>query len=157
MSKFLLFIYLSVALLVCACGPARLITNDTSQRIQVKETTTFVPYLVKLEIPEVKELNRTRDTSSHLENKYAASDAIIHKDGTLEHSLRLKPQEVPQMVEVPVVQRDSIIEKEVIREIETVKEVAKPLNWWQRLRLNLFWPLLAVAVIAIATWIRKLL
>lgn len=154
-SKILLFIIFT-SLLVCSCGPARIITNEASQRIQVKETVTYVPYMVKLEIPEVRDVNRTRDTSSHLENKYAASDAIIHKDGTLEHSLRSKPQEAPQIVYVPATQRDSIVEKEVIREVETVKEVEKPLSWWQRFRLNLFWPLLAVVVLAVAIRISKL-
>ena len=148
-------------LLVCSCGPARVITSTAqeSERIQVRESVTFVPCLVTVRIPEIQETRRTRDTSSHLENKYAASDAIVHPDGTLEHSLRTKPQETPQIVNVPRIQRDSVIERSATSETqtETIREVERPLSRWQRFRLAAFWPLLAFAIIALARFIRQLL
>ena len=40
--------------------------------------------------------------NSHLENKFATSDAKINVDGTLFHNLILLPQNIPKVIEKPV-------------------------------------------------------
>lgn len=148
-SSFLLFC--AAAVVLVSCGPVRQLTATDTRKVEVRETTRLVPYLVQVSIPEIQETRRTRDTSSHLENKYAVSDAIVHPDGTLEHSLRTKPQDVPQIVDVPQIQRDSIIEH------ETIIEKEKPLTRDQRIKLALFWPIAIVAgLLALLTALRRI-
>ena len=101
----------------------------------VHDTATF-------EIPVIVEKNVTRDTSSHLENPYAKSDASV-SDGFLSHSL----ESIPQIIKVPyeVEVHDTLyFEKSSQSEIKEV-EVEKPLSWWERLKIGAFpWLLLAL-------------
>ena len=100
----------------------------------IHDTATF-------EIPVIVEKNVTRDTSSHLENPYAKSDASV-SGGFLSHSL----ESIPQIIKVPyeVEVHDTLyFEKSSQSEIKEV-EVEKPLSWWERLKIGAFpWLLLA--------------
>ena len=100
----------------------------------VHDTTTF-------EITKEVETIVTRDTTSHLENDYAQSDAVV-SGGFLHHSLESKPQiiKVPFVVHVT----DTLWRESEIK--ETIKEVEKPLSWWGKLRMNGFWVLLVVVI-----------
>lgn len=147
MKKIVLFASLVLMLTAC-CAYRHIGTNTTtSQKIEVKESVKIVPYLVTLEIPEIKETVRTRDTSSHLENKYAYSDAIVHSDGTLEHSLATKPQDAPQIIDVPVTRKDSIVYVDTI--VEKTIEVPREMNRWQRFQIGGFWVLAGLLVLFI--------
>lgn len=149
-----LLVSFSICALLGSCGTARHFNNTSvSQKIEVKESVKIVPYLVKVEIPEIKETIRTRDTASHLENTYAYSDAIVHSDGTLEHSLGTKPQKISHTAEIPVVQKDSIVYVDKV--VETTVE--KDLNWWQRVRLDGFYILLLVVILTYLKPILKIL
>ncbi len=101
----------------------------------IHDTATF-------EIPVIVEKNVTRDTSSHLENPYAKSDASV-SDGFLSHSL----ESIPQIIKVPyeVEVHDTLyFEKSSQSEIKEA-EVEKPLSWWERLKIGAFpWLLLAL-------------
>ena len=137
------------------CKPQPQIEYRDSIRVEyrdriVHDTATF-------EIPVIIEKNVTRDTSSHLENPYAQSDAVV-SDGFLWHSL----ESIPQTIEVPVeieVHDTTYIEKHA----ETVyveKPVEKPLTWWQGLRIDAFWWLVLALVLTniktILKWLRIL-
>ena len=113
--------------------------------MRVHDTTTF-------EIEKEVEKIVTLDTISHLENKYAKSDAVVSK-GLLSHSLESKPQIIKIPVEVHVT--DTLIKEAEIR--TEIKEVEKPLSWWQKFRIEAFWWLL-LGVIALLVWtFRKLI
>ena len=71
---------------------------------------------------------------SVLENKYAKSEALV-ENGTLNHSLELKPVREPAIVQKQIVYKDSIIVKEV--DVDHYIEVPAELSWWQRLKLKL--------------------
>lgn len=99
---------------------------------------------INYEIPVEVEKVITRDTTSHLENRLAASDAVV-SNGFLSHSLRTKAGAVVK-VPVEVVVRDTVVvQKAAEIRTETV-EVEKPLSWWQRFRLGAFWWLLGLAL-----------
>lgn len=102
-----------------------------------------------LEIPSQTAERTTRDSTSHLENDYAESDARINPDGSLFHDLNTKPQEKPFEVETPVERNDSIVYKYKDRTVyETVEvEVERELTWWQRTQMYGFWVALLVIVI----------
>lgn len=91
----------------------------------------------------------TRDSSSHLENDYAVSDARVNADGTLYHDLRTKPQRKPVPVKTPEVRRDSIVY--VDKQVEVPVTVEKDLTAWQQFRLRWFGVMAALAV-ALAAW-----
>lgn len=119
--------------IMCSCSPKiieRVRTEVVTQYRDsvIHDTTTFT-------IETIIEKNITRDTVSHLENKYAKSDALV-SNGFLSHSL----ESIPQVIKVPfeVHVRDTITitkESEVITE---TKYVEKKLNLWQKTRLYLF-------------------
>ena len=103
----------------------------------IRDTATFV---VEKEVEKIV----TKDTASHLENRWAVSDASV-SEGLLYHSL----ESIPQVVEVPYeveVHDTIIVQKSTQTEIKEV-EVEKPLSWWQRLKIGAFpWLLLALLI-----------
>lgn len=138
------FVIVSVA----SCSPR--IVEKIETRIEYRDR--YIHDTATVEI--VKEVERivTADTSSHLENTYAKSDAVVR--GTfLHHSLESIPQFIKVPVEVHVTdtlyKEAQIIEKEV--------EVEKPLTWAQQTKIGAFWWLVA-GLLASLLWIfRKLI
>lgn len=113
-------------------------------RERVVHDTAFVE--VEREVEKVV----TRDTVSHLENKYGLSDAMV-VDGFLYHSLETKPQIIQVPVAVPVV--DTVV---VTSEARTIVKEVNRLTWWQQTRLNLFWVLLSIVAGAAALLAMKI-
>lgn len=142
---------LLLALTATACCP-RLYpttTTQTKDSIRVEYRERLVRDTAYIEVPREAERIITRDTSSHLDNTYATSDASI-RSGLLHHSLETKPQKLAAPVEVLVrdtiyAQTSSDLQKETI--IETKKELTKG----QRRQIAGFWILLAAAIAA-AAW-----
>ena len=137
-----------LVLCLASCSP-RVIT-ETKTVIEYRDR--IVTDTAVVEIPVEVEKIVTRDTTSHLENTYAKSDAMV-SEGFLHHSLESIPQYIRVPVEVHVT--DTLYKEAEIR-TETV-EVEKPLSWWQKFRMYAFWWLLG-AVIALLLWtFRKLI
>ena len=109
----------------------------------IHDTTTFT---VEKEIEKIV----TRDTSSHLENSWAKSDALV-SEGFLHHSL----ESVPQIIKVPyeVVVTDTLI----IEKLTEPQYVEKPLTWWQRFRQDAFWWLTGGIILLLLWTFRKLI
>jgi hypothetical protein len=104
-----------------------------------------------VEIPIEVERIVTRDTSSHLENSFAKSDAVV-SGGYLHHSL----ESIPQIIRVPVVVHvtDTIYrEKEAVETIKEVK-VEKPLSWSQKAKIGAF-PWLVIGFLGLLIWATK--
>lgn len=137
------YILLSFILFLPGCSPK--VTREIRTEIQYRDRV--VPITATFNIPYFVEKNVTKDTSSHLENPYAKSDAIV-SGGMLFHSLESIPQTIETTVEVHVT--DTLWKESEIR-TETV-EVERKFTWWEKVRLRSFWWLL-VAVIALLAWV----
>lgn len=138
------------ALGLSACCPKHYqpqVVYRDSVRVEIRERLVYDT--VKVEVPKVVERIVTRDTSSHLENDWAMSDASV-SDGFLSHSLETKPHTVYVPVAVPV--HDTVIVEKEAQETIIEKEVEKPLTWWQKARLGAF-PWLLGGLIACLAWI----
>lgn len=140
----MLFIALCVS-----CGPARHTSVSDSTRVEVREVTRYIKDTMYLELPVITERIVTQDTTSHLENDYAVSEASV-SGGYLSHSLATKPARTPVETEVREVVRDSIVFRDKL--VEVPVEVEKPLSRWQRTLLTLGRTLLAM-LCAAALWL----
>lgn len=145
---------LAAVLLIGGCSPGKHLAKTQQQqqdstRVEVRKEIVYVPDTVYLEIPAQTAERTTRDSTSHLENDYATSNARINPDGSLYHDLNTKPQEIPKEVQTPVERNDSIVYKYKYRTIyETDEvEVERELTWWQRTQMYGFWVALLVIVI----------
>lgn len=137
----------TLILLLTACGTSRKLTTvqRDSVRVEVRKTVEYIHDTVTIEIPAQVAERTTRDSSSHLENDYAESDARINSDGTLYHDLRTKPQEKEVPVEVPAERNDSIIYRNI--EVEKIVPVERELTKWQKTQIRGFWIVLVVLVV----------
>lgn len=140
---------LLIALLLTACGtPKKLTTTQQdSTRIEIRETVIYVPDTVFVEIPAQTAERTTQDSTSHLENDYALSDARINPDGSLYHDLKTKPQEKPVPIEKPVERKDSIIYRTQYIGREVTVEVERELSWWEKTQIYGFWGLVVILLI----------
>ena len=123
-----------VAVIAIACCPCRKVytaTQHDSIRIEyrerivpiIRDTTIFV----EIERERVQEV---ADSASHLETRYAVSDARIER-GRLFHTLEQRGRiEQPTKVEERIVYRDSVIYQD--RQQVKVQEVYV-LRWWQKI------------------------
>lgn len=140
---------LLIALLLTACGtPKKLTTTQQdSTRIEIRETVIYIPDTVFVEIPAQTAERTTQDSTSHLENDYALSDARINPDGSLYHDLKTKPQEKPVPIEKPVERKDSIIYRTQYIDREVTVEVERELSWWEKTQIYGFWGLVIILFI----------
>lgn len=144
----LLFLCFFILLAPFACSPARNVSSSLSDsvRIEVCERTVFVRDTVWREFPTISEAVTVRADSSHLENRYAVSDARINFDGSLYHHLSTKPQREAIPIDRPVEYRDSIVYRDRTAEKIITVEVERDLTWWQQTQMRGFWLLLAIFV-----------
>ena len=100
-----------------------------SVRVEIRERTVHDTAYV--DVPLIKEVNVTRDTSSHLENEYAMSDASI-SNGTLRHSLETRPHKIAAPVTITV--HDTLT---VEKKAETIIKKVNTLTKWQGFQIIL--------------------
>ena len=142
---------LAAVLLLGGCCSSRRLTKENNRRdstwVEVRTQIIHVPDTVYLEIPPQKSERTTADSTSHLENDYAVSDARINPDGTLFHNLNTKPQRKPLPTEKEIIRNDSIVYKDRYVNKTVTKEVPRKLTIFQRVQMYGFW-ILAVLFIA---------
>ena len=145
------YYYITILLitLCVSCGPASHASVSDSTRVEVREVTRYIKDTMYLELPVITERIVTRDTTSHLENDYAVSEASI-SGGYLSHSLATKPARTPVEAEAREVVRDSLVFRD--RLVEVPVEGEKPLTRWQRTLLTLGRTMLAM-LCAAALWL----
>lgn len=141
-------------LLLASCGVCKHEPKiEYRDSIRVEYRDRIIHDTARFEIPVIVEKNVTRDTSSHLENPYAKSDAVI-SDGLLWHSL----ESIPQTIEVPVeveVHDTTYIEK-ASETVYVTEYKEKPLTWWQGFRIDAFWWLILALIVTNIKSILKL-
>lgn len=135
-----------LASVVAGCSPRVIVQKEvvTEYRDRVIHDTAQV--VVPLEVEKIV----TRDTASHLENRWAESDAVV-SGGFLSHSLSSRPQVIQVPVEVhttdTLYKEAQIVEKEV--------EVEKPLSWWRKFKIGAFWYLCGAVLLLLVWTFRK--
>lgn len=147
-----------VALLLIALVVAAAVVNSCCPKI-IERVETKVEYRDRLihdtttfEVPVEVEKIVTRDTASHLENRWAKSDALV-SGGFLSHSL----ESIPQVVKVPfeVEVHDTLyVQREAVDRVKEVK-VIQPLTWWQKFRQGAFAWLLGGLALCLVWIFRK--
>lgn len=137
--------------LLFSCATSRKLSENVqkqdSTRVEIRETVIYVPDTVFVEIPAQTAERTTQDSTSHLENDYALSDARINPDGSLYHDLKTKPQEKPVPIEKPVERKDSIIYRTQYIDREVTVEVERELSWWEKTQIYGFWGLVVILLI----------
>ena len=131
MKNFILFFLLFLSV---ACSTMKQVTPREQTTLEIRTETVYVPDTVYIELPRIVEKVHTLDTVSVLENKYAKSEALV-ENGTLNHSLELKPVREPAIVQKQIVYKDSIIVKEV--DVDHYIEMPAELTPWQSFKIKL--------------------
>lgn len=142
---------LLLTFIIGGCASSRRLSENVHQQdsVQIKVETRieYVPDTVYIEIPAQTAERETADSTSHLENDYATSDARINPDGTLFHNLKTKPQKKPVEFEKPIEHKDSIVYKtKTVTKVRTV-EVPHELTWWEKTQIYGFWFILFILMI----------
>lgn len=143
-----------LAVLLTSCGSSRhaVTSIETHDSTKVEVRTERIEHIdtVYIELPRQVERIVTQDTTSHLENDYAVSEARVEA-GMLHHTLETKAAKIPVPVKSTIEKKDSIT---TTSKTEVEKEkvyVEKELTAWQRFKMRGFW-VLAAAVAAIGFW-----
>ena len=144
----LLSVFIGLLLLAPSCSPK--VVTHTETIIEYRDTT--IRDTAYFEVPVEVEKIVTLDTTSHLENRWAKSDAMV-TEGMLHHSLESIPQIVKVPVEVHV--RDTI--KQEAQIVYQEVPVEQPLSWWDSFKLGAFWYLCGAVLLLLLWTFRKLI
>ena len=133
--------------------------NSANTEVRVEKVIEYLTDSVYIKIPAQMAERTTQDSTSHLENDYATSDARINQDATLYHDLKTKPQEIASEFQKPVERNDSVrteykTKTKYITLIDK-KEVEKELTWWQHTCIKWFPWCLILLIIAIGYILRN--
>lgn len=142
---------LLLTFIIGGCASSRRLSENVHQRdsvdVRVVTRIEYVPDTVFVEIPAQASERETADSTSHLENDYATSDARINPDGSLFHNLKTKPQKKPVEFEKPVERKDSIIYKTKTVTETKIEKVHRDLTWWQKTQILGFWGCIFILMI----------
>ena len=143
-----------LSLVLTCCSPCKHLVNSDrdSTHVEVREIVKIVRDTSYIEVPREAERITTPDSTSHLENEFAQSDARINHDGSLFHSLETKPQRKPVPVDKEIIYRDSIAYRD--REVERIVQVERKLSKWEQFQMKGFWIALSIVIVFVG---RKLL
>ena len=154
MKYYLPLLFLALA---SACSTVRPLPTTDSTKVEVRTETVIEKDTVYVELPRVVERVAVQDTTSHLENEFALSDARI-SGGVLKHSLETKPVKMPAVVDKQIVYRDSIVFRDRVQ-TQTV-EVEKKLTGWQQAKLRVggfcFFAVILIGLYLIITFLLNL-
>lgn len=132
-----IFVFIAIVMLLfssCRTGQQVVVVEGKdSIRIEERIREIKITDTLFVEVPIQKESTTVRDSSSHLENDYAVSDARIMADGSLYHSLETKARTDTLSKELSVQAKDSIIYRYKLN--TKVVTVEKPMGWFTQMRL----------------------
>lgn len=138
--------------LLMGCCPCRHLTASMqdSVRVEVVERIVEVPDTFYYTLPNLSERVTTSEEYSHLENEYALSDAAILADGSLSHTLEVRPRPIKVAFKRPTIHRDSVVYHNSYRTVTV--EVERALTWWQQTQIRGFWAMLILVAVLAAVW-----
>ena len=117
--------------LFVGCSPRITPPAEIRDSVRVEIRERVVHDTAYVDVPLIKEVNVTRDTSSHVENEYAMSDASI-SNRTLRHSLETRPHKIAAPVIITV--HDTLT---VEKKAETIIKEVNTLTKWQGFQIIL--------------------
>ena len=154
MKYYLPLLFLALA---SACSTVRPLPTTDSTKVEVRTETVIEKDTVFVELPRVVERVAVQDTTSHLENEFALSDARI-SGGVLKHSLETKPVKMPAVVDKQIVYRDSVVFRDRVQTVTV--EVEKKLTGWQQAKLRVggfcFFAVILIGLYFIITFLLNL-
>ena len=154
MKYYLPLLFLALA---SACSTVRQLPTTDSTKVEVRTETVIEKDTVFVELPRVVERVAVQDTTSHLENEFALSDARISA-GVLKHSLETKPVKMPAIIDKQIVYRDSIVFRDRVQTVTV--EVEKKLTGWQQAKLRVggfcFFAVILIGLYFIITFLLNL-
>ena len=154
MKYYLPLLFLALA---SACSTVRQLPTTDSTKVEVRTETVIEKDTVFVELPRVVERVAVQDTTSHLENEFALSDARI-TGGVLKHSLETKPVKMPAIIDKQIVYRDSIVFRDRVQTVTV--EVEKKLTGWQQAKLRVggfcFFAVILIGLYFIITFLLNL-
>ena len=154
MKYYLPLLFLALA---SACSTVRPLPTTDSTKVEVRTETVIEKDTVFVELPRVVERVAVQDTTSHLENEFALSDAHI-SGGVLKHSLETKPVKMPAVVDKQIVYRDSIVFRDRVQTVTV--DVEKKLTGWQQAKLRVggfcFFAVILIGLYFIITFLLNL-
>ena len=154
MKYYLPLLFLALA---SACSTIRPLPSTDSTKVEVRTETVIEKDTVFVELPRVVERVAVQDTTSHLENEFALSDAHI-SGGVLKHSLETKPVKMPAVVDKQIVYRDSVVFRDRVQTVTV--EVEKKLTGWQQAKLRVggfcFFAVILIGLYFIITFLLNL-
>ena len=154
MKYYLPLLFLALA---SACSTVRPLPTTDSTKVEVRTETVIEKDTVFVELPRVVERVAVQDTTSHLENEFALSDAHI-SGGVLKHSLETKPVKMPAVVDKQIVYRDSVVFRDRVQTVTV--EVEKKLTGWQQAKLRVggfcFFAVILIGLYFIITFLLNL-
>ncbi len=141
-----IFLFIAIAMLLfSSCRTSRqvvVVEGKDSIRIEKRIREIKVTDTLFVAVPPQSAERTTADSTSHLENDYAVSDARIMADGSLYHSLETKARTDTLTGEVSIQAKDSIIYRYKLG--TKVVTVEKGLSDWQKIQIRGFWIFLIV-------------
>lgn len=148
---FIVVLVLLVWLLMGCCPCKHLATStQDSLRVEVVERIVEVRDTAYIDMPSIRDSVTTMARESHLENEYAFSDAAILANGSLSHTLQVRPRTVQIQFKKPIIHRDSIVYRNSYRTVTV--EVERALTWWQQTQIRGFWVMLIFIAVLAAIW-----
>ena len=154
MKYYLPLLFLALA---SACSTVRPLPTTDSTKVEVRTETVIEKDTVYVELPRVVERVAVQDTTSHLENEFALSSAVV-SDGVLKHSLETKPVKMPAVVDKQIVYRDSVVFRDRVQTVTV--EVEKKLTGWQQAKLRVggfcFFAVILIGLYFIITFLLNL-
>ena len=154
MKYYLPLLFLALA---SACSTVRQLPTTDSTKVEVRTETVIEKDTVYVELPRIVERVAVQDTTSHLENEFALSDARI-SGGVLKHSLETKPVKMPAVVDKQIVYRDSVVFRDRVQTVTV--EVEKKLTGWQQAKLRVggfcFFAVILIGLYFIITFLLNL-
>ncbi len=136
-----IFVFIAIVMLLfssCRTGQQIVVVEGKdSIRIEERIREIKITDTLFIAVPPQSAERTTADSTSHLENDYAVSDARIMADGSLYHSLETKARTDTLTGEVSVQAKDSIIYRHKLN--TKVVTVEKGLSDWQKIQIRGFW------------------
>ncbi len=138
--------------MLSSCCPCKQLTTSMqdSVRVEVVERIVEVRDTAYIDMPFIKDSVTTMAKESHLENEFAFSDAAILADGSLAHSLQVRPRTIKVQFKKPIIHRDSVVYHNSYRTVTV--EVERALTWWQQTQIRGFWAMLIIIAVLAAIW-----
>lgn len=153
-----IIVLLLTAAIFCGCSVQKAASSyhtSDSVRVEIRYKEIVKRDTIYVELPAQSAVKETRDTTSHLETKYAISDAKIDKDGILHHSLETKNTPIALPAETKTIVRDSIIYRDREAQVKEAELVERELTAWQKWQMRSFWILLSVIAAGLIWHYRK--